>query len=49
MLADRVAGAGHGAGNDDVRVQHSPSRAMPILRHGGGPRKAWRLASIMFN
>jgi hypothetical protein len=49
MLADRVAGAGDGAGDDDIGVQVSPLPASTTLRHGDWPRKASRPGSAMFN
>ena len=50
MLADRVAGAGYGAGDDDVGVQASPLPDWTILRHGasrarsGGARASRSIA-----
>jgi hypothetical protein len=49
MLADRVPGAGDGAGDDDIGVQVSPLPASTTLRHGDWPRKASRPGSAMFN
>jgi hypothetical protein len=40
MLADRVAGAGHGAGDNDFWIQRlSPSSFAKSLRHSDRPRK----------